>query len=547
MLPNPLGFWLLAFPLLAAYHLGLYRLFEKAGKPGWAALVPFYNVWTWIQIVGRPKWWIVINYLPVFGVFTSIALHVDLARSFHRNRFWDHTLIIVAPFLYLPWLSFQKDVKFFEPGGLIPKDKQKKGRGRDWADAIVFAIYAASLIRWSSFEAYRIPTQSMEGSLLRGDYLFVSKMHYGPRTPITLLQVPMTHKYLDGLLNGGEGGEGSIKSYLDWIQLPYTRLPGFQDPKPGDIIVFNWPGDLATPIDLRTNYIKRCIGGPGDVISSESGRVSLNGKLFDNPETLQEEYQIVLKGELTYENLSSSEYKVYRNGKLFIHVERTNQPGIEIPLWIDRAQINIENVFLKRGIRDFYWSGDGFRIHTTEKEAQRLTRSSTLFQPAKKVLNNEDSFFNFVVGDGFNGWSRDFFGPIQVPANGLKITLNDSTIALYAHTIRYFEGYEPDQVEVIDHRSGSEHFHGGSDKKPQPQSDHSGPRYSLLIDGEEITEYTFQQDYFWAMGDNRHNSEDSRYWGFVPESHIVGKAAIVWFSSFPGEGVRWDRVFKSAQ
>ena len=354
--------------------------------------------------------------------------------------------------------------------GLGKKDKPEKPKSkvREWTDAIVFAVIAATIIRWLLLEAFTIPTPSMEKSLLVGDFLFVSKMHYGARTPATPLQMPLTHQKIWGT---------NIPSYLDWINLPQFRLPGFSEVKRNDIVVFNYPTEFQYPVDLKTNYIKRCVGVGGDVIEIKDMQVYINNEPVDNPEKMQFRY--------------------------FIETPET---------------IN-QRVFEKYDISEKYKVNGGYMVFTSPNTANEL--KSLQFISDVKVLEAEpDAVEARIYPDARKyPWNVDYWGPITIPAEGMTIEVNDETMTKYGSVIEYYEGH--DVVEVLDG--------------------------TLKIDGESITSYTFNQNYYFMMGDNRHNSEDSRFWGFVPADHVVGKALFIWMSIDPSKSffkkVRWSRLF----
>ena len=365
------------------------------------------------------------------------------------------------------------------------KTVKKKSAIREWFDSVLFAVVAATLIRWMFLEAYTIPTGSMEKSLLINDFLFVSKLHYGSRTPKTILQVPLTHQKI---------WFTELPSYSTLIQLPQFRLPGFTSVKNGDVVVFNYPGCPTRPdefggydkypVDLRTNYIKRCVAIAGDVLEVRQGQVYINGKMFDNPDKMQMEYAI-----------------------------ETN------------TQVN-EKIFKKYEITEFQQD-----MRMTDKTIYYVTAS----QQAVKDMKGLDFVKNITPmlmekGDTTNygtfpqnsrlfPFNRDNFGPITIPKKGVTVQLDESNFALYKSVICYFDG-NADAKEV---------------------------NGKIMLDGKPITSYTFKQDYYFMMGDNRHGSDDSRFWGFVPEDHIVGKAVFIWMSidkdgSFLNK-IRWSRLF----
>lgn len=348
------------------------------------------------------------------------------------------------------------------------KDQPAKTKIREWWDSILFAVVAATLIRWAFLEAYTIPTPSMERSLLVGDFLFVSKIHYGPRTPFTPLQVPLTHQTIWGT---------SIPSYLDWIKLPSFRLPGFSEVKKGDCVVFNWPADEGYPTDLKTNYIKRCIATAGDKLQIKDRQVFINDVAAVNPEMLQHIY--ILK---TNEYINERVFK-----KMDITVAQNFQGGYAV--WT--AEENISKLkalnFIQEVIPNFKAKGQG----------------------DPRVFPNDSKY----------DWNEDNFGPLVIPKKGMKVAINAQTLPIYATLISEYEGNENVKIE------------GGV----------------ISIDGKVISEYTIKQNYYWMMGDNRHNSLDSRFWGFVPEDHIVGKAVFIWMSIDPDGGIinkiRWKRLF----
>ena len=354
---------------------------------------------------------------------------------------------------------------------LDKKDKRKakprkpKGFFREWGDAILFAVVAATLIRWATFEAYTIPTPSMEKSLLVGDYLFVSKLHYGPRTPITPLQVPLTHQTIWGT---------DIPSYSDAIQLPQFRLPGFSSVKNNDVVVFNYPPEDHHPVDLRTNYIKRAVGIAGDKLEIRDTQVYINDQPLENPAQLQNQYYL-----LTTTSLS-------------------------------------EKFFREHNITDVGMGQGGYVVNTTPEKAAQLGSLGFI----NKVVQVKDEagvadpeVFPHVPS--MYKWNKDNFGPLQIPEKGQTVNLTAETVPLYETIITKYEGNE--NVEVRD-----------------------GLIYQ---NGQQLENYTFKQNYYFMMGDNRHNSLDSRFWGFVPEDHIVGKAVLIWMSSDPLGGIRWNRLF----
>ena len=293
---NVAGFLLFFIILIVLPYVGLYKLFQKAGRQGWEAIIPGYNFYVTAKISGRPAWWVILLFIPLINVFICIGITIDLLKSFGKFNLGEHAAGILLPFIYLPKWGFDHNTKYIGPSA-SPEFKEKykktlqKSTSREWTEAIVFAVLAATLIRTFFIEAYTIPTPSMERSLLVGDFLFVSKLNYGPRTPMTPIAFPFAHHTMPVL---------GTKAYWDGWELGYHRLPGFSEVKKGDVVVFNYPMDadspLYRPVDKQENYIKRFQGTPGDTLSVVNSQVYVNGKAMPNPPGEQTEYTYKTNG-----------------------------------------------------------------------------------------------------------------------------------------------------------------------------------------------------------------------------------------------------------
>jgi signal peptidase I len=353
------------------------------------------------------------------------------------------------------------------------RERKEKGAAREWAGAIIFAIIAATLIRLFFVEAYEIPSGSMENSLLIGDYIFVSKVSYGARIPITPIAFPFSHHTLPF---------SKLKAYWDGIKLPYYRLPGLSSVKKGDIVVFNYPMDadspLYRPVDKRENYIKRCQGTPGDTLTIVDAQVYINGKAAPNPPNSKAGYMVETKGS-----------------------------------GIDSLLLKAQQVELR-----YQYTPNDYEMLMTRQSAAVLKNNPGV----KSIKENyqlrgvyESGIF---IGNPRFKWNADNMGPIIIPKKGWTIKLDSLTLPLYQRAISV---YENNKVKIV-----------GKD---------------VLINGKKADTYTFKLNYYWMMGDNRHNSEDSRYWGFVPEDHIVGKAVFIWLSVDADANllhrIRWSRLF----
>jgi signal peptidase I len=371
--------------------------------------------------------------------------------------------------------------------------KKKKSVAREWIDAALFAIVAATIIRTFFIEAYTIPTPSMEGSMLVNDFLFVSKLSYGPRVPMTPLAFPLVHNTMP--IIGG-------KSYSEAVHWKYHRWPGFGHVERYDVVVFNFPNNdtviaeypdqdyyqfvrqmgrervhaqftiFTRPVDKKENYIKRCMGVAGDKLQIVHGVVYVN----DKPATVFPH--------------SKMNYIVHTNGTGF-DSDFLEENSIEAPAMSGSDYVlNIPN--------------DKVALIKSQKNVVSMRLSEQVDEPGA-TFPHDPAHFN---------WTRDNYGPFVIPKKGATVTLTPQNIELYHRIIANYEGNK------FEERDGQ-----------------------FIINGQPATTYTFKMDYYWMMGDNRHNSADSRYFGFVPEDHIVGKASFVWLS-YGENGIRWKRLFR---
>lgn len=356
---------------------------------------------------------------------------------------------------------------------------KKKSVGREWLDAAVFAIVAATIIRTFFIEAYTIPTPSMEKSLLVNDYLFVSKMHYGPRLPMTPLAIPFVHHTMP--IFGG-------KSYSDAVKWPYKRIWGFGSIERNDDMVFNWPQDHENnrPVDKKENYIKRCVGLPGDTLEIKDRVLYINGQPGYKPKYQQFVYQV---------GMMPTGYDLGEDVKDDLRIYNvTNERNEPIPNFYSLTNEDVQHLKAIPNVVVFLADTIGGRM------AKGV--------PQLDVFPQDTAHFK---------WNQDNFGPMWIPKKGLTVNLGPENIALYKTIITEYEGHTLDMTKT-----------------------------PFVIDGKPSPTYTFAMDYFWLMGDNRHNSLDSRFWGFVPEDHVVGKAWFIWMS-YDKHGIRWKRLLRGVK
>ena len=524
--------WFLFFLAVQVVHfLGTWKLYIKAGRKAWEAAIPIYNGIVLMKIINRPKWWIALLFIPVVNLLMFPVIWIETIRTFGFYKKLDSFLVIVSLGLYVFYINYATDAAYNSDRSLKPRSELG-----EWISSIAFAIIAATLVHTYFMQPFTIPTSSLEKSLLVGDYLFVSKFHYGARVPSTVIAAPMVH---DSLPFTGTA------SYLKKPQLPYTRLPGLQKIKNNDIVCFNWPADtLATmwgdtsgkftykPIDKKTNYVKRCVGIAGDSLEMKNGYFYINGKKNALPERAKLQFYYTYEAKKT---ISQSTYPKFLIGK-----QRTGVYKILSEYWNNEkvqkaikkngnlSKIGADSLYTEvvGGINSNFarklkmFSVDNkININLTEEEAARL-EEYPLAVSVKKVNHDIDNaIFPHVES---LGWSQDNFGPIYIPKAGATVKIDLETLPFYKQII---ENYENNDLQVVGE--------------------------NIYINGVKSVSYTFKQDYFYLIGDNRHSSLDGRYWGYVPFDHVLGKPVLVWFSWNPNapnigaklKSIRWDRMF----
>jgi signal peptidase I len=372
--------------------------------------------------------------------------------------------------------------------------------------------------------------------LLVGDYLFVSKFHYGARIPTTTIATPMLHDSIPTAIVS----EKNTKSYLNKPLLPYLRIPGFQKIKRNDIVVFNWPVDTLVhwmdpskgtdfkPLDKKTNYVKRCVGIAGDTLEVIDGYVYINGKqnILPDRAKLQFYNKVYSKKGLSTQKLLRYTDKEFER-KFIINFTNQNQFEKVMRYATNNPEKIKDNEFIittsDEGVPN--WIINGYRLdikeistkirkaNITDEIAAKLRKDSEV-DSVVKVINPRGNKGNNMFPQATNlSWNTDNYGPIYIPKKGTTVPLNMNSIPFYE---RIIDDYENNQLEVI-----GEH---------------------IFVNGKKSTSYTFKQDYYWMMGDNRQNSLDARSWGYVPFDHVVGKPVLIWFSINEGK-IRWERLF----
>jgi signal peptidase I len=508
---------------------GSYKLFNLAGVESWKALIPFYNIIKHLDIINRPRWWIILVFIPVINLLMIPVIWVEYIKTFNHNSKLDRILVIVTLGFYIYYISYVSNKKKYISQISFSNFERSFG-------SIIYAIVIATIVHNYIIQPFVIPTGSLEKTLRVGDFLLVSKFHYGARIPSTLVSFPMVHDTIPIIKS---------RSYLKKPQLPYLRIPGFQEIKNNDIVVFNWPADtvrrffvkekgVIKPTDKKSNYVKRAIGIPGDSLEIRDGIVYLNGKENNLPDRAKPLFTYIVKSN---EGVSSSKLinlEVDGFIRKFIIKNLSTDTYAEISKYILNISNNGENEYL------IYTSDKGIPIKLVRKlsldireiidkekelslthiDAIKIKNSNqfdTIYRAIEET-NTSNSIF-FPNNKRFS-WNNDHFGPLYIPKAGDKIDLNIKTLPLYKKIIT---DYEFNDLKVIDE--------------------------DILINGIKENEYVFKQDYYWMMGDNRYNSEDSRVWGFVPFDHVLGRPVFIWmsieglFNGIENWNFRWDRVF----
>ena len=508
---------------------GSYKLFNLAGVESWKALIPFYNIIKHLDIINRPRWWIILVFIPVINLLMIPVIWVEYIKTFNHNSKLDRILVIVTLGLYIYYISYVSNKKKYISQISFSNFERSFG-------SIIYAIVIATIVHNYIIQPFVIPTGSLEKTLRVGDFLLVSKFHYGARIPSTVVSFPMVHDTIPIIKS---------RSYLKKPQLPYLRIPGFQEIKNNDIVVFNWPADtvrrffvkekgVIKPTDKKSNYVKRAIGIPGDSLEIRDGIVYLNGKENNLPDRAKPLFTYIVKSnegvsssklinlevdgfirKFIIKNLSTDIYSeiskyilnISNNGENEYLIYTTDK-GIPIKL-VRKLSLNIREIIDKEK-----------ELSLTHIDAIKIKNSNqfdTIYRAIEET-NTSNSIF-FPNNKRFS-WNNDHFGPLYIPKAGDKIDLNIKTLPLYKKIIT---DYEFNDLKVIDE--------------------------DILINGIKENEYVFKQDYYWMMGDNRYNSEDSRVWGFVPFDHVLGRPVFIWmsieglFNGIENWNFRWDRVF----
>ncbi len=525
--------WLWFFLIInLIISIGSWKLFKISGRNPYTSFIPFYNILNILDIIKRPRWWIILVFLPTINLLIIPVIWIEFIKRFNHSTKKDIYLTLLSLGFYIFYINYFSNKKSYIDTEITTSGFEKS------IGSFVFAIVVATIVHNYFIQPFVIPTGSLEKTLKVGDFLFVSKFHYGAKVPQTVIALPLVHDTIPLI---------KTRSYLKKPQLPYLRLPGFQKIKHNDIVVFNWPADtvrrffvkekgVIKPMDKKSNYVKRAVGLPGDLFEIKDGVIYINGEqnilpYRANPLLNYKIYSdrgvsssklislgienFIRKYEIDISNQSSNSlnkllpyllsYSQTEDDKLIII---TDNNGIPIDL-VRSLNLNIVELLEKE--KD---------IKLTLKELKKVELEGEYDSIKRSIKNSRLYNTTYFPNNIKYNWNNDYFGPINIPKQGQTIDINLYNLPIYKRIIKE---YENNDLELINNK--------------------------IYINKQESTSYTFKMDYYWMMGDNRYNSEDSRVWGFVPYNHVLGKPVFIWMSIdglFEGIGnwrIRWDRVF----
>lgn len=541
------GNWIyLALVVFSFYGLGM--LFLKMGLMPWKAYIPVYNFWIYSKALGKPGWWGLLMLVPgvnlmMYGVYGFLT-----ARAFNRTKNADMALAIILPYVFFYTSGRRADLKF---SGLEKYNPEPNSFIKNWADPIIFAVIAASVIRGYFIEAFTIPTSSLEKSLMVGDFLFVNKFAYGPKLPQTPFSFPFAHHTMPLT--------ESVPSYMQWLKLPYLRLPGFGTVKNNHIVVFNYPdGDtvaikhqntsyyqiirdlteqeaqnnphgtfstwhheawmrvhqdvktfgpvVGRPVDKRDHYVKRCIAIAGDTLRIKNAEVYINGKLLEKPQNLQHHYFVKSTSDfVTQEWLDQNDIYVTEAFKVSRYIDKRDTLLVMSSLFQNTNNGIPLPLAERKALQTTFNTNDTlvYCLNLTALKAKTVAQDPRVAQVVLRTDRKSGFDSRIFPHDTLYPWNNDWFGPLWIPKAGTSIRITRDNFYMYEKILSTYD----DGIHQVQLKGNV-----------------------VLYDGAPLYEYTFKQDYYFMMGDNRHNSADSRCWGFVPYDHVVGSPFFVWAS-----------------
>jgi signal peptidase I len=523
--------WAIFFLIIQLLHgVGSWKLYKFAGHKSFYAFVPVYNALILMKIINRPWWWVFLLFIPIINLLIIPVIWVETCRSFGKNSTLDTILVLLSLGFYIYKINYSEKILHVNNRDLNPKSNIG-----EWISSIIFAVILATIVHTYFIQPYIIPTGSLEKSLKVGDFLFVSKFHYGARVPQTAISFPMVHDTIVGT---------GIRSYFNKPQIPYLRLPGFEKIKRNEIVTFSWPADtvrqffvkekgVKKPIDKKSNYVKRCVAIPGDTLQIINGIIHINGEISEMPFRAKPIFKYTAYNSMGISTSKLSQLDLDFQRKFKVSNINNNKLKLILPYTLQILNRNPNNFIIVTGSKGIPYeirskgrivlteiSDYSLDLFLTKNEAQTISNSNLMDSLIRNYNKVKSYNIQYFPNDIKYNWNEDNFGPVVIPKKDDQVILNKKNLPIYKKLIR---DYEKNSLTLENN--------------------------SIKINNNTTNTYKFKQDYYWMMGDNRYRSEDSRSWGFVPEDHIVGKPVFIWMSidgindGFRNWRVRWDRVF----
>ncbi|MFV0170817.1 signal peptidase I [Empedobacter falsenii] len=476
-------YWLIGFIIAnVIFGAATWKLYKNAGKEAWQAYIPFLNIWKGLEIIHRPKWWIILFYLPIVGPIFWLVFFVDLGDSYGKIETKDKVIMVLTLGLYIFTVNYADNPKYLGP------EKRKP----TFISSLIFALVLATLVHNWFIQPMIVPTGSMENTIKIGDALFVEKVSYGARVPITPIGIPFSEFiYRDG--------------FIDKARLPYMRVPGWRDLKSNDIVVFNYPTDsIYNAIDRKDAYVKRLVGLPGETVQIRNGVLYVNDKKFipKKDAQVQHSYLVVVKtpfsDKLLYDNFGiiSTDYQAGKQTDgTFIYQFAALTDAHVTAMKSNANVVSIEPILQPVG------------------------------QKTEHIVNGKIDSTNTIFPVNKN-WNTDQYGPLYIPKKGDVVDVNKETLAQYINIIRR---YENNMLKV----------------------DSANGKFDVFINDQKTDKYEIKQNYYFMVGDNRNQSLDARFFGYVGEDHIIGRPIMIWanmngmFEPAAPKKFIWHRFFTS--
>ena len=476
-------YWLIGFIIAnLIFGAATWKLFKNAGKQAWQAYVPFLNIWKGLEIIHRPKWWIILFYLPIVGPIFWLVFFVDLGDSYGKIETKDKIIMVLTLGLYIFAVNYSDNPKYLGP-------EQRKPT---FVSSLIFALVLATLVHNWFIQPMIVPTGSMENTIKIGDALFVEKVSHGARVPMTPIGIPFSEFiYRDG--------------FIDKARLPYMRIPGWRALKSNDIVVFNYPTDsVYSAIDRKDAYVKRLVGLPGETIQVRNGILYVDGKKFipKKDAQVQHAYTVIVKTPF-------SEKLLYDNF------------GIISTDYMADKQADGTFIYKFAALTDAH-------VATMKSNSNTVSVTPILSPVGEKtehIVNGKIDSTNTIFPVN-KAWNTDQYGPLYIPKKGDLVDVNKETLPQYINIIRK---YEHNSLRV----------------------DSANGKYDIFINDQKAAKYEIKQNYYFMMGDNRNQSLDARFFGYVGEDHIIGRPIMIWanmngmFEPAAPKKFIWNRFFTS--